>query len=141
MKVLVLNGPNLNMLGKREQSIYGKNTLEDINKKIAQKAEALGLEVDFFQSNCEGAIIDRIQMCDMDAIIVNAGAYSHYSYAIADALRDSKTVKVEVHLSNIYARDAFRAKSVLSEVCDGVISGLGESGYFAAIDFIASKKV
>jgi 3-dehydroquinate dehydratase-2 len=139
IKVIILNGPNLNLLGERDKSVYGAETLEKINEALDAEAKALGLTAEFFQSNAEGAIIDRIQSFNGDAVIINAGAYSHYSIAIADALRDSKKLKIEVHLSNIFAREEFRRASVLSSVCDGVISGFGKDGYLLALKFIAEK--
>jgi len=139
MKVLIINGPNLNMLGQRDRAVYGGKTLEEINAFLLKEAESLGLTAEFYQSNVEGEIINRIQAFDGGAIVINAGAYSHYSIAIADALRDSKKIKVEVHLSNIFAREEFRQTSVLSPVCDGVISGFGEQSYVLALKFLAAQ--
>lgn len=139
MKIVVIHGPNLNMLGRRDKAVYGSRTLDEINGHIISRGNVIGVDVECFQSNCEGAIIDKIQQCGADGIIINAGAYSHYSYAIADALRDSQAGKVEVHLSNIYARDEFRKTSVISETCEAVISGLGAYGYLVALDHLKSK--
>lgn len=139
MKVLVINGPNLNMTGKREPDIYGSETLDDINARIKEYAEKKKCAVGFFQSNCEGAIIDAIQEFDGDGIILNAGAYTHYSYAISDALKMKKCKKIEVHMSNVFAREEFRHKSVLSPVVDGVICGFGKHSYILALDAILNK--
>lgn len=121
------------MLGTREPEVYGSDSLDDINVGLMHFAKTLGIELDFFQSNNEGEIIDEIHTCTADGIIINAGAYSHYSYAIRDALDCVNMPKIEVHLSNIHAREEFRHKSVLSAVCSGVICGLGVEGYRAAI--------
>lgn len=137
MKILIINGPNLNMTGLREPEIYGSETLDGINAEIAAYAKAKGIETEFFQSNCEGAIIDSIHGCRADGIIINAGAYTHYSYAIADALRCVKAKKVEVHMSNVHAREKFRHTSVLSPACDGVIAGFGKRSYLLAVDAVA----
>jgi len=139
MKVLILNGPNLNLLGQRDQTVYGGKTLGEINAKIEREAQKLGLTVEFYQSNSEGELVDRIQGFDGGAIVINAGAYSHYSLAVADALRDCKKTKIEVHLSNIFAREEFRRTSVLSPVCDGIISGFGEQSYVLALKYLASR--
>ena len=140
MKVLILNGPNLNLLGQRDPSVYGGKTLDEINRNLESEAKRLGLTPEFYQSNSEGELVDCIQRFDGGAIIINAGAYSHYSLAVADALRDCKKLKIEVHLSNIFAREEFRRTSVLSPVCDGVISGFGEQSYTLALKFLAEKK-
>ena len=140
MHVLILNGPNLNLLGQRDTSVYGGKTLGEINAGLEREAEKLGLTVEFYQSNSEGELVDRIQGFDGGAIIINAGAYSHYSLAVADALRDCKKLKIEAHLSNIFAREEFRRTSVLSPVCDGVISGFGEQSYFLALQYLAAVK-
>lgn len=134
-KVLVINGPNLNMTGKREPEIYGSETLEDINCGIAEYAKTLGMECEFFQSNSEGEIIDAIHrtFSEFDAGIINAGAYTHYSYAIADAVRAADKPFVEVHISNPHSREEFRHKSVLTPVCKGVIAGFGKNSYKLAL--------
>ena len=138
MKILVINGPNLNFLGIRQTGVYGSQDYEYLKKVIEKQAEELGVEVDIFQSNCEGAIIDRIQQAysdDTAGIIINPGAYTHYSYAIADALASLESVKkIEVHITNIYRREEFRHKSVTAPVCDGQISGLGFNGYMYAME-------
>lgn len=134
-KILVLNGPNLNLTGLREPGIYGNDTYESICAELKAFAEGEGLFLETFQSNHEGELIDRIHgaMGTFDGLIINAGAYSHYSYAIRDAISAVKLPCVEVHLSNIAARDAFRHTSVLSPVCSGVIFGFGKRGYSLAV--------
>jgi len=135
MKVLVINGPNLNMLGRREVQTYGNTTLEDINESITLTAEILDATVDFFQSNIEGEIVDEIQKCRgvYDGIIINAGAYTHYSYAIRDAIPIAEIPVVEVHISNIHAREEFRHNSVIAPVCSGQICGFGANSYILAM--------
>ena len=137
--VLIINGPNLNMLGVREPSVYGPDTLGDIEAACAERAELLGLSVDFRQSNIEGEIISWIQEArgSDDGIIINAGAYSHTSIAITDALRMAELPIVEVHLSNIYQRESYRHHSYVSEVATGIICGLGGQGYMLALDAMA----
>ena len=132
MKILVLNGPNINMTGKRE-AIYGAETLDQINARIKKAADKKGVEVDFFQSNSEGEIIDRLQVGGFDGLIINAGAYTHYSYAISDALFSVKAKKIEVHMTNILARDEFRKTSVIAPVCAGSIAGFGKRSYFLGL--------
>jgi 3-dehydroquinate dehydratase-2 len=141
MKLLVINGPNLNMLGRRESTHYGTLTLTDINTKLIEKADGRA-EMEFFQSNHEGAIIDRIQQASgFDGIILNAGAYTHTSIAIRDALLTVKIPFVEVHLSNVYAREDFRHKSYLSDIAKGVIAGFGWMSYILALEyFLAESK-
>ncbi len=136
-KILVMNGPNLNMLGTREQSIYGSDSLEDINKKMMDVANKSGIELSFFQSNHEGALIDKIHLSkdDYDGIIMNPAAFTHYSYAIADAIAAVSIPLVEVHISNIYKREKFRHHSVIAPVSIGQISGLGLYGYVVALLF------
>ena len=135
MKILIINGPNLNMLGKREPEIYGRETLEDICDYIKEYAAKNGAETDFFQSNHEGEIIDKIHAApqNYDAVVINPGAYTHYSYAIADALSSVTVPKIEVHLSNIHKREEFRKKSVTAPSCTGQIAGFGKTGYIMAI--------
>jgi len=136
MKTLIINGPNLNMLGQRDANHYGSQTLEEINALLAKKAKALKLELSFFQSNIEGEIVTAIQNFSGDAIIINAGAYTHYSIAIRDALEIKTCKKIEVHLSNILAREEFRKESVLSAVCSGLISGFGADSYVLALEYL-----
>ena len=142
MKILVINGPNLNMLGVREPEKYGNLSLGQINGIIAQMADEMGMEVDFFQSNCEGEIVTAIHNArgKYDGIILNAGAYTHYSYAIADAIPIAGIPAVEVHLTNIHAREEFRQKSVIAPVCVGQISGLGVDSYILALEHLKCKK-
>lgn len=137
--VLILNGPNLNMLGVREPSIYGSDTLGDIEAACADKAEALGLSVDFRQTNHEGELVGWIQEARSghDGIIINAGAYSHTSIALMDALQAAELPVVEVHLSNIFRRDSFRHFTYVSLAADGVICGLGVQGYLLALEAMA----
>ena len=134
MKLLIINGVNLNMTGKREQSVYGTKTLDEINADITAFAKEKGVEVDFYQTNCEGEICTAIQSAAVDGIILNAGAYTHYSYAIRDAIASVKTPVIEVHMSNVHAREAFRHTSVISEVCKGVICGFGANSYLLAVE-------
>lgn len=142
MRILIMNGPNLNLLGEREPGIYGSESLEAINGRLKETAGKLGVTVDFFQSNHEGALIDRLHASrgEFDAIVLNAGAYTHYSVAIRDAIAAIKLPVVEVHLSNIHARESFRENSVIAPVCRGQISGFGEYSYtlglLAAIDAV-----
>lgn len=138
-KFLVINGVNLNMLGIREPGIYGNSTLKDLENNIEAKANELGVEVDFFQSNIEGEICTKIQeaMGIYDGIIMNPGAFTHYSYAIRDALGSVKMNVIEVHISNIHKREEFRHKSVLVEECIGQICGLGFKGYELALEYLA----
>ena len=128
---LVINGPNLNLTGSREKDVYGSETLDEINAGITASAETLGASVYFFQSNHEGDIIDRIQTASefYNGIIINAGALSHYSYAIRDAISACEIPCVEVHMSNIHALESFRNNSVISAVCKGTVSGFGAFGY------------
>jgi len=139
--VLVLNGPNLNMLGTREPEIYGTQTLADIEAMVRDRAKALGLVADVRQSNAEGELVSWIQDARLtaSAIIINAGAYTHTSVAILDALQAFKGPIVEVHLSNIFRREAFRHHSYVSGVATGVICGLGAQGYLLALDAVADK--
>lgn len=134
-KILILNGPNLNMLGSREPGIYGVKTLPDIERELAAHCEKEGVQAEFFQSNSEGALIDKIHLASKqyDGIVINAGAYTHYSIAIRDALSAVCKPAVEVHLSNVYAREEFRHKSVIAPVCAGVICGFGEHSYRLAV--------
>ena len=140
MRVLVLNGPNLNLLGSREPNVYGRETLADIDLLIRTRAEKLGVEVAFFQSNHEGALIDAIQSHrDWDGLIINAGAYTHTSLGIADAISAVQVPTVEVHLSNVFAREAVRHHSHLSPVVWGQVTGFGFRGYLAALDLLYGR--
>lgn len=140
-KVLILNGPNLNLLGTREPEVYGRTTLADIEAACREQAGALGLEVEFRQSNAEAELIEWIQGAAkaFDAVILNAGAYTHTSVAILDALQAMDLPLIEVHLSNIYKREAFRHHSYVSQAADGVICGLGMEGYLLALRALAGK--
>ena len=142
MKLLVINGPNLNFLGIREKGIYGTQDYQYLVDLIWNKAKECGCEIECFQSNHEGAIIDRIQESYFDGtqgIIINPGAYTHYSYAIRDALASIVVPKVEIHISDITQREEFRRISVTKEVCDHQIYGQGLNGYLMAIDYILMK--
>lgn len=134
--ILIINGPNLNMLGSRQPEVYGKTTLDDIKGSCEAKAKALGLVVDFRQSNHEGEIIDWIQQSKtrFGGLIINAGAFSHTSVALLDALLACELPVIEVHLSNIYRRETFRQHSYVSQVATGVVCGLGSQGYTLAIE-------
>lgn len=135
-KYLLINGVNLNMLGIREPGIYGKSTLADLEKYVAEKADDLGVEVDFFQSNFEGEIVEKIHSAlgKYNGIIINPGAFTHYSYAIRDALGSVKMNVIEVHISNIHKREEFRHTSVTAPECIGQICGLGFMGYVLALE-------
>ena len=134
-KILVIHGPNLNLLGEREPGIYGEVSFENLNKMIMQKADELGVECEIFQSNHEGAIIDKLHDArkKFDGVAINAGAYTHYSYAIRDAISAIKIPCIEVHISNVFARDEFRSNSVIAPVCRGSISGFGLDSYMLAM--------
>ena len=138
--VFVLNGPNLNLLGIRKPSIYGRDTLGDIEERCTARAAALGLEIDFRQTNHEGQLVDWIQEAreSADAIILNGGALTHTSVALLDALAAAELPVVEVHLSNIFRRESFRRRSYVSLAANGVICGLGAQGYELALDAVAS---
>lgn len=138
MTVMVINGPNINMLGVREPGIYGEKTYQDLEKYIEEYAISCGSEAIVLQSNGEGEIIDFIQHAktSCDAIIINPGAYTHYSYAIYDALKSVDLPTIEVHISNIHKRDEFRRKSVTAPACIGQICGLGFRGYRLAFDYL-----
>ena len=135
MRVLFLNGPNLNMLGEREESLYGQLTLSEINDLIQKKADNMGIQVDFFQSNEEGKLVSRIQESSgkVDFIVINPAAFTHTSIAIRDALLAVQSKFVEVHLSNIFSREDFRQNSYVSSISLGVISGFGHEGYLSLI--------
>lgn len=138
-KILVIHGPNLNLLGEREPGIYGSDSIENLNSSIIDRARDQGLECEIFQSNHEGAIIDKLHAArkSFDGVIINAGAYTHYSYAIRDAISAIKIPCIEVHISNVFARDEFRAKSVIAPVCKGSICGFGFGSYFLAVQALA----
>ncbi len=131
MKVLIVNGPNLNLLGTREPEIYGNVSMEDYLDNL--KSEFPSHEIQYYQSNIEGEIINRLQKDDFDALVINPGAFTHYSYAIADCLKNITKPKVEVHISNIYKREEFRQKSVTAANTDAVLSGFGMDGYRLAL--------
>ena len=135
MKILILNGPSLNLLGKRNPDVYGNHTLEDIQESLNEKAQRINIELIFAQSNHEGELIDTLQKnSSCDGVIFNPGAFTHTSIAIADALESIDIPTVEVHLSNIYAREEFRSHSYIAPIAIGQISGFGLSGYLAALD-------
>ncbi|KLO22213.1 3-dehydroquinate dehydratase [Marinitoga sp. 1155] len=134
--MLIVNGPNLNMLGKRPNNIYGRFTYEDLIDKINLWSKKNGINIEIFQSNVEGDIINRLQKEDFKGLIINAGAYTHYSYAIRDALEILNIPKIELHISNIYKREEFRKYSVIAPVCDGQIAGLGLDGYVLALEYL-----
>lgn len=144
MKIVVLNGPNLNRLGKRQPEIYGSTTLADVEAMAADRAAQLGLEVEFFQSNQEGALIDRVHAAaDAKAgVIINPGGFTHTSVALCDALAEVADGAgfVEVHISNVHAREEFRHHSYLSPIARGVIAGLGTFGYLAALEYFAQAQ-
>ena len=135
-KVLIINGPNLNMLSIREPGIYGNQTLDEIKTNISIYAKGLDIACDFFQSNCEGEIINAIHsvLKQYDGCIINAGAYTHYSYAILDAIKAVGKPFIEVHLSNVHAREEFRHTSVIAPACVGSIAGFGKNSYFLAVN-------
>src|SRR5438445_8208632 len=137
MKVLVRNGPDLGTLGRREPEVYATKTLADLEKMLNNRARELGVELRFRQSNHEGQLIDWIETEPSDAIIINPGALSHYSLALADALRGSGKPVVEVHISNVFRREPERHRMVTAAAATGVISGLGFEGYMAALDYLA----
>lgn len=138
-KILVIHGPNLNLLGEREPGVYGSAGIDVLNNNIIDRAKSLGLECEIFQSNHEGAIIDKLHSARMtfDGIVINAGAYTHYSYAIRDAIAAIKIPVIEVHISNIDAREEFRSNSVIAPVCKGSICGLGFMSYYLAVQALA----
>ena len=143
MKILVINGPNLNFLGIRDKAVYGAQDYDYLLKMIADKAAETGNEIEVFQSNHEGAIIDRIQDSYFDGtegIVINPGAYTHYSYAIHDALESIVVPKCEIHISDITKREEFRKISVTAPACDNQMYGQGLNGYLLAIDYVISQK-
>ncbi len=140
MKILVIHGPNLNMLGSRQVSLYGDKTLAEINSLLDKAAYELGVELETFQSNHEGALVDFIQEKSSEAtgILINPGALTHYGLSLRDALADTSLPVIEVHLSNIYAREEFRQQSVIAPISRGQISGLGWRGYIAALEIVVA---
>lgn len=140
-KILVLNGPNINMLGIREKSVYGTAAYDDLCEMIRNKAEDLRIEVDIKQSNSEGQLVDWIQECygNIDGIVINPGAYTHYSVAVLDALKSVNLPAVEVHISNIHQREEFRHHCVTTAGCTGQICGLGLHGYLLALEYLTGK--
>ena len=135
-KLKIINGPNLNMLGKREPDKYGAESLDDINSRIAALAKELGIECSFFQSNVEGELVTAIQEAGgFDGILLNAGAYTHYSVAIRDAVAAVKAPVIEIHLSNIMSREEFRHESMIAPVCKGLVAGFGGESYLLAIRY------
>lgn len=140
-KIVVVHGPNLNLIGKREPHIYGERSLDDLNRAVRDKASKLGVDVSVFQSNHEGEIIDFLQKeaPGSAGIVINPGAFSHYSLAIYDCLQAMAVPVVEVHLSNIHAREEFRSKSVTARAARGVITGLGFAGYELALEYLSTQ--
>src|SRR4030042_1722997 len=141
MKILLIHGPNLNMLGQRNTALYGSKTLTQINRLLNKRAAELGVEIATFQSNSEGALVDFIQAQSSKAggIIINPGALTHYGLSLRDALEDCRLPVIEVHLSNIYAREDWRAESVIAPIARGQISGLGWGGYVAGLEFLTAE--
>ena len=139
LKIHVINGPNLNLLGQREPDVYGETSLSELNEQLNDLAEELGIEVEFYQSNSEGVLIDYIHNIadSSDGIIINPGALTHYSYALRDAITAVGVDTLEVHISNIFNREEFRAKSVITPVCVGTICGLGFYGYALALSYFS----
>lgn len=141
-RVLVINGPNLNLLGTREPEVYGSTTLADVENGLRAQAAALGLDIDCFQSNHEGAIVDRIHQArseGVDFVLINPGAYTHTSVAIRDAFSGVAIPFVEVHISNVHKREAFRHHSYLSAIAEAVMAGFGTQGYGLALQFVAQR--
>ncbi len=141
MKILIINGPNLNRLGKREKNIYGAQTLDEVNSFILEKFKDSNVNIDFFQSNEEGVIVTKIGISEefYDGIVINPGAYSHYSIAILDAIRSIDIPVVEVHISNILAREDYRKKTITGEGCVGIISGFGYYSYVLGVEALINK--
>ncbi len=141
-KILVIHGPNLNLLGEREPGIYGDVSFDKLNENIMAHAAKLSLECEIFQSNHEGEIIDKLHAARKEffGVVLNAGAYTHYSYAISDAIKAIKIPCIEVHISNIFARDAFRSHSVIAPVCRGSISGFGLQSYYLGVTALAEME-
>ena len=144
MKVCIINGPNINFTGIREKGVYGTKTFEEMSESIKKRCAEIGVEAEIFQSNYEGAIIDKLQQCyfdGIDGIVINPGAFTHYSYAVKDAISSVNIPTIEVHLSNIHKREEFRHHSYLAPVCIGQITGFGENSYKlglkAVVDFLS----
>lgn len=138
MKILLINGPNLNLLGKRDIDIYGEKSLDEINRELMKKARRMGIKLETFQSNHEGEIIDRIHNSSgFDGIIINPGALAHYSYSLRDAIESIPIPVIEVHISNVFSREDFRSNSVTASVCKGFLSGFGWKVYSFALDIIS----
>lgn len=139
MKLMMINGPNLNLLGHRDKSMYGPMSLDELSLGLTEYAKGLGISLDSYQSNSEGDIIDKIHASigKYDGIIINAGALTHYSYALHDALEEFRLPVIEVHITNIHKREDFRHKSVIAAACKGQIVGLGLEGYYLAIDYFS----
>jgi 3-dehydroquinate dehydratase-2 len=138
-RILVLNGPNINFLGRRNPAIYGAMTLEQVSQEIARKAESLGVEIACFQSNSEGSLIDCIQenWANINGIVINPGALTHYGHSLKDALIDAAVPVIEVHLGNIHAGEEWRRRSVIADIARGQVAGFGWRGYTAALDIMA----
>ncbi len=138
-KIIIINGPNLNLLGQREDDIYGKDSLDDIKKNCEKKGNELRLEISFYQSNNEGEIINKLHevVKNYDGLIINPAAFTHSSIAILDSLRAINKPKIEIHLSNIYSREEYRKKSITSEAVDGLICGFGGNSYILGIEAVA----
>jgi len=141
-RILIVNGPNLNLLGKREPEVYGTKTLDELNNELIQIAHQLEIEVEFFQSNSESELIDFIHKkgFEADGLIINPGAFTHYSYALRDAISGVGIETVEVHISNVYAREEFRHKSVIAPIVAGHLVGFGLYGYAMALSYFADLK-
>lgn len=143
MKLLVLNGPNINFLGIREKGIYGSQGYDELVRELTEKADREGHELEVYQSNYEGGLIDKIQEAyrlDTEGIIINPGAFTHYSYALRDALASIEVPVVEVHISNVHKREEFRHHSVTAPVCAGQVVGLGLKGYALAMDYLTGRE-
>jgi 3-dehydroquinate dehydratase-2 len=143
MKILFLNGPNLNLLGQREPEIYGRTTLSDIETKVRERGQKLGAEIEFRQSNLEGELVSWIQQAKgkFDAIVLNAAAYTHTSIALRDAIAAAGAPTIEIHLSNVHAREEFRHRSVIAPVCCGQIAGFGVNSYVLAVEAAVNVNV
>lgn len=140
MKILLLNGVNMNMLGHRDPSLYGTQTLQQLQNTVVEYAHGLGAEVQCLQSNHEGVLVDWLQQTDADAVVLNAGAYSHYSYALRDCIESLSIPVVEVHMTDVSSRETFRHTDVLKDVCAGYFAGKGVQSYLDAVQFVANKK-